>query len=67
LLCGTPQTGCHGLAEARDKHMHAAGWWLASWQNPASEPVMLHGSDGGQTVFLGADGDYWLSLPERAA
>jgi hypothetical protein len=44
--------------------MHAAGWWLASWQD---EPVMLHDEGGGQTVFLGADGTYWLSPPGRAA
>jgi hypothetical protein len=67
LLCGTPQDGCHGLCEARDEHLHAAGWWIWSWQDPRAEPVMLHDEGGGTTVWLGADGTYWLSLPERAA
>jgi hypothetical protein len=55
-LCGTPQSGCHGLCEARSEHMHAAGWWLASWQDPLAEPVLVHGAGSG--VTLTADGGY---------
>jgi hypothetical protein len=63
LLCRP----CHAACEAREEHLHAAGWWIWSWQDPRAEPVMLHDEGGGMTVWLGADGAYWLSPPERAA
>ena len=65
-LCGsaTSPGGCHARAESRDPHMHAAGYYLESWQDPAAEPVMICGPQGGITVWLSADGTY---LIERAA
>jgi hypothetical protein len=55
----------HRLAEARDEHMHAAGFWLTSTQDAATEPVMLHDASdgGGLTVWLGADGEYLTQAP----
>lgn len=68
LLCGSATSpGCHRKCEDRDEHMHAAGFWLESWQDPASEPVMLHGADGGITVWLTDDGEYAYQRPEAAA
>lgn len=59
VLCGSATSrGCHLKAERRDPHMHAAGWYLESWQDPAAEPVMIQGADGGATVWLTADGQY---------
>ena len=59
-MCGSATSaGCHRRAEDRDRHMHAAGFYLESWQNPRSEPVMLHGRDGGGLlVWLTDDGHY---------
>lgn len=57
LLCGTPQSLCHGLCESRDEGMHAAGFWLRSDEDP--QPVMLHDSSGGGvTVRLDDLGNY---------
>lgn len=54
LLCGSATTGCHGIAESRDQTMHARGFWLNTWENPATFPVdhAVHGwvlllEDGG--------------------
>lgn len=57
----------HALAEARDPDLHAQGFWLWSWQDPEAEPVMLHGADGGITVWLTDDGEYAYQRPEAAA
>jgi hypothetical protein len=58
----------HRLAESRDEHMRAAGWWLWSTQDASAEPVMLHDSSGGgNTVWLAADGTYAYEAPERGA
>jgi hypothetical protein len=61
LLCGTPNSGCHGRAESRDRDMNAEGFWLESWQSPLAEPIMLHGSGSGVTVWLTEDGHYSLA------
>ena len=58
LLCGTTATGDHGLAEARDPHMHEAGFWLEEHQNPLEEPILLHGEFGGVRKWLTPDGGY---------
>jgi hypothetical protein len=63
----------HRLAESRDEHMNAAGFWLRNGQDPRTEPIMLHGEDGGVTVWLAADGlgpdgtGYLLQRPEAVA
>lgn len=70
LLCGSATTpgSCHARCEARDPDMHARGFWLWSWEDPALIPVMLaseHGS--GVTAWLATDGTYLFEAPERAA
>lgn len=67
LLCGTSFTGCHGRAERREDDMEAMGFWLESTANPALESLMLHGDQGGVTVWLAADGSYAYEAPERGA
>jgi hypothetical protein len=59
----------HRLAESRDREMgpDGQGFWLRSTQDASAEPIMLHDEGGGTTVWLGADGTYWLSPPERGA
>ena len=59
LLCGTSLTGCHGACEDRtNRHMHAQGFRLEENQNPADEPVLLHGEFGGARKWLTEDGGY---------
>ena len=59
----------HRLAEARDEHMRAAGFWLTSTQDATAEPVMLHDASdgGGLTVWLTPDGGYALQAPGDVA
>lgn len=66
-LCGSAVTGCHGRCEARDREMQARGYWLESWQDPRTEPVMICGEQGGITVWLGTDGSYLTEAPGAAA
>ena len=70
LLCGSATTpgSCHALCESRDEHMHGRGFWLWSWEDPTSVPVMLaseHGS--GITVWLDDAGSYLYEAPEGLA
>jgi hypothetical protein len=68
LLCGSATTGCHAEVERRGAHDNAAGYWLNSWQDPATEGVMYaseHGS--GITMWLLPDGSLSPDGPERAA
>ena len=59
LLCGTPSTGCHGLAERRDRLMNAHGYWLRAGEDPAGTPIMLASQYGsGVTVWLTPLGGY---------
>lgn len=59
LLCGTPQTGCHGLCEAWDRHMHEAGFWLKTGESPLEVPILLHGEHGsGMRLWLTPEGGY---------
>ena len=68
LLCGSAVTGCHGLAESRDPDMHARGFWLYSWEDPAAVPVILAGERGsGVTAWLDNAGQYSFTEPEQAA
>lgn len=57
----------HRLAESRSAHMHAAGMWLLSTEDSLQEPIMLHGLQGGVTVWLTDDGQYADSAPEDVA
>lgn len=68
LLCGTPQDGCHGLAESRDPEMRAKGFWLPQGSDPRAEPMMLHSRHGsGVLVWRSADGLYLFEAPVIAA
>ena len=58
LECGTPETGCHGLCESRDRDMHEAGFWLKEGQHPADVPILWHGRSGGARLWLTDDGGY---------
>jgi hypothetical protein len=64
LLCGSATSpGCHRKCEDRGGHMNAQGFWLWSWQDPRTEPVMLHGDGGGITVWLDGTGGYSTEPP----
>ena len=58
LACGTPldPATCHGKATTGTgdvkRAMQAMGFVLETGQDPLSEPVMLHGQDGGVPVWL---------------
>lgn len=68
LLCGTAQSGDHGLAESRDREMGVKGFWLPQGTDPRMVPMMLasvHGS--GISVWRSADGSYLFEAPEMAA
>lgn len=67
LLCGDPFTGCHGAATRLSGRMKAMGFVLLSTQDPAAEPVMLHGEQGGATVWLTKDGRYSAARPGDVA
>lgn len=69
LLCGSATSdGCHLKCEQRDRHMQAQGYWLESWQDPAAEPVMIHGEHGaGAMAWLLPDGQYGFEAPGEAA
>jgi hypothetical protein len=68
LLCGTPQSGDHGLAESRDPEMGARGFWLPQGSDPRLEPMMLHSAHGsGVLVWRGVDGSYLFEAPEVSA
>ena len=61
-------TGAHRLAESRDEHMNAMGFWLRNGEDPALTPIMLHSEHGsGVTVWLGTDGQYHTNGPQEAA
>jgi hypothetical protein len=64
LLCGTPASGCHGLAESRDEDMHQMGMWLRSYEDPLVVPVRLHGQ---ADRWLTLDGDYSTRPPRAGA
>lgn len=64
LICGSATTpgSCHLACERRDPDMHARGFWLYSWEDPAEVPVHLA---CGAVVLLGAT--YVTVPPEEAA
>jgi hypothetical protein len=68
LLCGTAQSGDHGLAESRDREIGARGFWLPQGTDPRMVPMMLgseHGS--GVLVWRSEDGRYLFEAPEVSA
>ena len=60
-MCGSATTGCHARCEARDREFQARGYWLESWQDPRTEPVMVVTEDGGITVLLDGAGGWQVS------
>lgn len=68
LLCGTPQSGCHGLCEARDPGMYAAGFWVWSWETPGVKPVLTGYRSGRGATWkrLLPDGTYGVWPAQRA-
>jgi hypothetical protein len=65
LLCGTPLTGCHGLATAFDADIGARGFWLPRGTDPRLAPMMLaseHGS--GVLVWRSPGGRYLFERPD---
>ncbi len=73
LLCGTRYTGCHYLCEDRahplNAHMNAMGFWRLrnGREKPGDYPIMLHGQQGGTTVWLDTAGGYAATAPGEAA
>jgi len=68
LLCGTAQSGSHGLAERRDREMGVRGFWLPQGTDPRLVPMMLaSGRGSGITVWRSVDGRYLFEAPEVAA
>lgn len=55
---------CHDVAEKRDEHSRAQGFWRRSTDEPS--PVMIHGNGGGMTFWLTATGAYSTERPEWA-
>lgn len=64
LLCGTAQSGDHGLAESRDPEMGARGFWLPQGTDPRLVPMTLF---GGVEVWRSEDGRYLFQAPAVAA
>jgi hypothetical protein len=59
LLCGTSETGCHGMCEARDPGMYAAGFWVKFAEVLGAKPVRVGWRTGTWTLrWLLADGSY---------
>jgi hypothetical protein len=69
LLHGTAQSGCHGLAEARDKGMGEAGFWLEAGTDPRAAPMWLYArrGTGVRKVWRSADGRYLTTDPRLGA
>lgn len=58
----------HRIAESRDPHMRAMGFWLPQGTDPRMEPMMLHGAGGGGClVWRSMTGEYLFAPPEVAA
>ena len=64
LLCGTAQSGDHGLAESRDREMGERGFWLPQGTDPRYVPMTLF---GGVEVWRSEDGRYLYQRPEAVA
>lgn len=69
LLCGSATSaGCHRRAEDRDREFNARGYWLHSYEDPATTPVMVFSPGGsGCTAWLTADGKYVFEAPAGGA
>jgi hypothetical protein len=59
---------CHARVESRKfPEDNDKGYWLKMGQNPADEPVMYFGQDGGFTAWLLADGSLSFDGPQAGA
>lgn len=72
VLCGTPVSGCHGRAEARDPGMRDLGFWIESGKGREYDPrfipvTRMLASGERETVFLSEDGSYSHESPKLAA
>lgn len=71
LLCGTPETGDHGLCESRAAAMgpDGFGFWLPSTASPLAAPMTLYGRRPGRgiEVWRTADGKYSDQAPGTGA
>ena len=66
MLCGTPSSGCHGLCEARDEGMYAAGFWIKFGERLGAKPIRVGWRTGTWTArWLLADGTYGDEPAER--
>lgn len=62
---GTGSMGCHArIDQRRDPSDEANGYTVRSWQDPASVPVLIHGT---QLMWLTPDGRYSTKAPAGAA
>jgi hypothetical protein len=64
LLCGTPLTGCHGLATAFDAGIGRRGFWLKHAADPRLHKMVLH---SGVDAWRTEDGRYRYTDPRREA
>lgn len=65
LLCGTAQSGDHGLAESRDPGMRRKGFWLPQGTDPRRVPMTLW---SGAEVWRPEHGtDYLFEQPSEVA
>lgn len=58
LLCGTPQSLCHGACEARDLKYYRAGFWIWKWEAVGSRQLYVGFAAPGHT------GTPWWLLPD---
>ena len=69
LLCGSATSaGCHRRAEDRDRDFNGRGYWLHSWEDPATTGVMVFSPGGsGETAWATMDGRWIFESPAGGA
>ena len=67
-VLGDGTRGCHARMDSRcNPHDEARGFTVRTYDDPALVPVMLHGQQGGVTVWLTDSGQYSLKPPAEVA